>query len=115
MRVVLDMFSGRPNPSFGLAPNEVAELGARARALSVPSAAPAWPQAGWRGFIVLGDGLPGSEPIWLRVKEKVVEMQSGTWQDSTGIEALLEASARRHGYGALLDEARKRTNSGAVL
>ncbi|PZV34680.1 hypothetical protein [Mesorhizobium kowhaii] len=115
MRVVLDLFSGRPNPSFRLAPNEVAELAARARALSVPSAAPAVPQAGWRGFIVLGDGLPGFEPIWLRVKEKVVEMQGGAWQDSTGIEALLDTSARRHGYGALLDEARKRTNSGAAL
>ena len=114
MRVVLDMFSGRPNPTFGLAPNEAAELAARARALSVPSVAPPGPQAGWRGFVVLGDGLPGSEPILLRVKEKVVEMQNGAWQDSTGIEALLETSARRHGYGALLDEARKRTNSGAV-
>jgi hypothetical protein len=113
MQVMLDLYAGRPNPQWTLAPAEAAALVVRARALrDVAALPPALLQAGWRGFVVQGDAPWGAAAPWLRVRDGIVTLQGRALQDSTGIEAMLEAAARRRGYGALLDEARRTASPG---
>ncbi len=110
---MLDVFSGRPNPGWRLTQGEAAELAAHVAALSVPAAPLGPPRAGWRGFLVLGDGPPGMEPVWFRVKDDVVELHGRAWRDASGIATMLESAARRHGFGPLLDEVRNPPDPGS--
>ena len=104
---MLDVFSGRSNPIWQMTFDEDTQLRRRVQGLTKPAPAFDIPQAGWRGFVVFGNGLPGGEQIWLRVKDDVVEVLSQAWRDTTGIESFLEGQARHLGHGALLDHARK--------
>ena len=57
MRVELDVFSGRPNPTWELSPPESEEFLTRARRLSpVPAVSPSAPALGYRGLVVCGGG-----------------------------------------------------------
>jgi len=55
MRVMLDIFSGRPNPSWKLSPDDVIQLRERLadRFVAPPEATP--PALGFRGFVVVSD------------------------------------------------------------
>jgi hypothetical protein len=92
MRVTVDLFSGRPNPSFELDPDE-AEL-VRRTIRSLPHGArPAEPPAlGFRGWI-LEDASLGRVHVY---REGVSESSGDRVDASLGVERLLLASARRH-------------------
>jgi hypothetical protein len=68
LRVELDAFSGRPNPSWQLGPTEATEFLARLRALpSVSGRLPSNDGLGYRGFVVTADGasLDGYDEVRL--------------------------------------------------
>jgi hypothetical protein len=105
--VELDAFSGRPNPTWTLTPAEAAELDRRLRDL------PAAPDAtlpdlglGYRGFQLLGTAAGGA-PQRIYVTSGLVQIgDAALYRDVHGLEAWLQAQARRQGYGGVLPSAR---------
>lgn len=63
VEVELDVYSGRPNPSWTLGPTEAADFLGRLAAL--PAAAPHEPQTplGYRGFVVRVAGPAGADEL----------------------------------------------------
>src|SRR3954454_19332066 len=53
--VTLDVFSGRPNPSWTLSVNEEAELARRLQTLPPSFQSPAGSDLGYRGFLLVND------------------------------------------------------------
>ena len=107
MRIELDIFSGRPNPSWVLSTEEAAELVARVRAL--PQGGSQQTRLGYRGFVVHRPDSYGRSWHWLRVGGGTVTVLAGTgegcYRDTTGIESWLIEMAKRKGFGALVDRA----------
>jgi hypothetical protein len=104
MEVELDVFSGRPNPTWRLTPGERRELVRRVDRLSSAAADPT-AGLGYRGF-VLRRMDRARDPPWLRVGGGVVCISDAgamrTWRDTEGIEAWLCDNATARGFGALL-------------
>jgi hypothetical protein len=107
IRVELDVFSGRPNPAWTLAPAEARELAAmiqRLRPIATRRAAIAG--LGYRGFIVARIGTNGAARAWLRIGGGVVEVTEGATSsacaDDGQVEGWLLDQARAHGYDALV-------------
>jgi len=100
MRVELDVFSGRPNPSWELSAEEAGELARRLEDLRPVDRAPAEPGLGYRGFVV---SMPGRE---IRVYQGVLTItEDGStrrYADVNRIEGWLAGQARRHGHGGLV-------------
>ena len=108
VRVELDVFSGRPNPSWVLDTADAADLIAKVERLTrveadaAPGAAPR--TLGYRGFTVFRDDAP-----WLHVGSGIVRRLDATspaLRDDAGIEAWLRAEAGLRGFGPLLPEGR---------
>lgn len=105
VRVVLDVFSGRPNPDWLLSPAEADVLLAKARNLSVESRPQPTNVLGYRGFEVYRADRFGFV-AWLRVANGLVTVldRGGvqTYQDSAGIESWLQDLARGRGMNELI-------------
>jgi hypothetical protein len=107
MQVTLDIFSGRPNPSWTLNPAEAKELVQRLVGLPPARQPPPSVGLGYRGFLITNPqeegGLPGEiracrGAIISRTKEGVAR-----FDDVNQLEAWLAEQARKHGYGRLVD------------
>ena len=107
VEVTLDVFSGRPNPSWILSGDDVTELARRLTGLAPSDKPAAEDDLGYRGFrITNADRKPGL-PFDVIVANGVVTIhdQSGDHRfvDSTGIERWLVDQARQRGYGSLVE------------
>jgi hypothetical protein len=109
MEIELDVFSGRPNPTWAASPERAASV---SRALSSLPAAPGRPEAGhlgYRGFIVRQAGLRA------RVYDGHVFVTTNgatrTFVDSAGLENQLIDDARERGWAGVV---RKRGRSHAL-
>ena len=101
--VELDVFSGRPNPSWPLTPDESRELLARMDRLE-PDGPEQRPVLGYRGFIVYRTGR-GRPQRWLNVGHGTVSVASNNrirhFRDAGKIEEWLRDQAIERGFGAL--------------
>jgi len=103
--VELDAFSGLPNPIWALSANETGELERRLRDLPAARAA-RLPDLGlgYRGFRLTarprGDGVV--RPVYVTSGLVQVGGDDGPlYRDVHGVEAWLQAQARRQGYGGV--------------
>lgn len=104
LQVELDVFSGRPNPTFQLEGAEAARLANATRAAldgeSVHRHEP--PALGYRGFR-LTDPEKRTLPAPVRVYGRVVECDGRCWMDRDELEEKLLKAARGEGLGGLID------------
>lgn len=104
-QVELDVFSGRPNPTWPLTAEEGRDLLARVGRLS-PGGGPLPAGLGYRGFIVYRLG-PGRPQRWLQIGSGTVWMaeQGLPFRDTEGIEASLRNQAIARGFGTAISAA----------
>jgi hypothetical protein len=100
MEIELDVFSGRPNPTWTASPDRAASF---SRGLSSLPNAPARPEPdrlGYRGFIIRQGGLTA------RVYDGHVFVTANggtrTFVDSAGLEQQLIDDARERGFGGVV-------------
>lgn len=110
MRVELDIFSGRPNPSWELTNEEASHLATRLAGL--PTAAPEFapPALGYRGLVIFNpegiSGLPSQFRIY-KGNMTIDDPESKYYRDSNEIERWLLELGRAHGYGPVIDQTMK--------
>ena len=107
MHVEIDVYSGRPNPSFELSEPLGKEFARMLEKLPRATREAAEPGLGYRGFVVTPK--PPADPSQsqrVRVFDGliVVEKDSGveTYIDRNGAESWLKQQAVRAGYGSLV-------------
>jgi len=103
--VTLDVFSGRPNPSWSLTADEEQELARRIQGLPLSGTPPLEGDLGYRGFKLVApvrDALP--REIIVGNGRITIRDDRGThyYIDRNGLEAWLLEQARRHGHGAFV-------------
>lgn len=114
--VVLDIFSGRPNPSWELSRNQVKTLTEMLSFNKEDEVDPVEPPIlGFRGFnIVNRDQLPGI-PYAVRVYEGVITVKVferrkkekiSSFKDLNGVEEWLLKQAEKRGYGEVIEKFR---------
>ena len=101
MEVELDVFSGRPNPSWSLSPAEEEELLFRLSDLPPTDSVPDPVDLGFRGFRIVGP----ARKIWVFGGTVTISDDAGTraLADTSGMERWLATQARDHGYGSVVD------------
>jgi hypothetical protein len=111
MKVELDIFSGRPNPSWELSPSEEAELarllwGLKERTNPVAEDTLG---LGYRGLVATDptqEGLPLRLRAYPRAVGVILVQPDGShtyyFTDTVGVERWLVQSARDHGYSDLI-------------
>jgi hypothetical protein len=109
VEVMLDIFSGRPNPRWTLSDEQVNDLQARLRAL--PESTPVIPPGlGYRGFIVTNPAndprLPGRIGAFASVITSTNAQATSYYQDANNIEGWLIDQARERGFGDVIDRFR---------
>ena len=109
VEVLLDIYSGRPNPRWPLSSAQIGDLSARLN--NQPDAQPVEPPGlGYRGFIVRNGARDPRLPAELRVYNGVISSTVGgarrIIRDTAGVEEWLIAQAREQGQGAALDALR---------
>src|SRR5437660_10024912 len=92
VEVMLNIFSGRPNPRWRLSDEQVNDLQARLRAL--PEAAPVVPPGlGYRGFIITNPGndprLPSRIEAFASASTVANAQRTSSYWDATQIEVML--------------------------
>ena len=106
MRVELDIFSGRPNPSWQMSAEEAAEFLHLIRSLPKTERLSDEGGLGYRGFVISNSGKLAGVPPEIRVYNGVLSInEDGTenyYKDVEGVERLLLRQARNHGYGDLV-------------
>jgi hypothetical protein len=107
MLVTLEVFSGRPNPSWTLCADEEQELIRRLQSLPPSDRSPAEGDLGYRGFRIVNNSKRAQLPSEVMVTMGVVTVRDdrGTrhYTDVNGIESWLVEQARRRGYGTLVE------------
>jgi len=102
MKVELDAFSGRPNPSWTLSPEDAEELTKRLQGLRSVDQAPVEPGLGYRGFVL---SSPERE---IRVYQGFVTVKEGgitkRYADVNQIERWLTEQAQQRGYGSIVSD-----------
>lgn len=101
--VELNIFSGRPNPRWTLAGEPLAEIVRRVRMGTTTEANPPT-HLGYRGFVLrAGDeqAIVFGGTIHVRTAD-AIEVR----RDDAGLEELLLAQARDHGYGDVIETMR---------
>jgi hypothetical protein len=104
--VELDAFSGLPNPTWTLSAADAVELERRLRDLpAAPSATLPDAGLGYRGFRLTT--TVGKAPRRIYVTGGLVQVGDDhpLYRDVHGLEAWLQAQARRQGYGGVLPSA----------
>jgi hypothetical protein len=106
VEVTLDIFSGRPNPSWTLRPEDEKELARRLAGLLPASELPGSDDLGYRGFVVSNRAGEGGLPAEVRVFKGLVatkgEAGVSAFHDTHGLEQWLVEQARQHGLEGLL-------------
>ena len=102
LKIELDVFSGRPNPTWQLDDAQTMELLALLADLPTAMQRQAEP-LGYRGFLVYRPGLGGEVAAPIRVYAGTVEIDSQPLADVRGAEAWLLRHARANGCAAVLD------------
>jgi hypothetical protein len=107
MLVILEVFSGRPNPSWTFSADEEQELTRRLQGLPPSAQSPAEGDLGYRGFRIVDNSQPARSSTEIIVSKGVVTVRDdrGTrhYTDANGIESWLVEQARRRGYGTLVE------------
>jgi hypothetical protein len=107
LQVELDVFSGHPNPSWPLEPEQARVLIAKLRRLRLRSE-PGPSGLGYRGFVVHRIDRGRVVP-WLRVAAGSIRVERGgrsvLYRDDEGLEEWLREQAMVRGLGALLSAA----------
>ena len=107
MRIILDVFSGRPNPSWELSDEEATVIAALLKDLPSAAPPPSESRLGFRGFAIdIPHGEAGAR-THVRVGSGIVAVegeggQERYFQDTRGVERHLSDLAEQHGYGELL-------------
>ncbi len=114
IEIEIDIFSGRPNPSWMLGPAEAEELMTHLRQHRLPPSDDPQPQLGlgFRGFVLHQTDAYGRMHPWLWVGGGTISVLTGSARrnfcDIVGLEDWLVELAKRAGYGALLNDVGKR-------
>ncbi len=108
MKAILDVFSGRPNPSWELTPQDAKELARRLTSMAPASRAPAEGGLGYRGFTIANPDKMADLPVQISVFNGVIGLSENGhttyYSDTNGVEDWLIRLARQQGYGAILDQ-----------
>jgi hypothetical protein len=108
MRVILEVFSGRPDPSWELTFQEASELARRLHGLTPTTPVPAEGQLGYRGMSLVNTDKVAGLPAQISVFKGIISLSENgvtTYRnDTAGIENWLLGLARQQGYGATLDQ-----------
>jgi hypothetical protein len=106
MHVEIDVYSGRPNPSFELSEPLSKEFTKKLENLPRAASAPPEPGLGYRGFVVTLDAGNSGAPQKVRVFGGFISFEKGTdvetFIDRNGAEAWLKEQAARAGHGPLV-------------
>jgi hypothetical protein len=104
--VTLDVFSGRPNPSWSLSADEEQELVRRLQGLPSGDGPPTEGDLGYRGFRLVARAPRSTLPSEVVVTKGMVTIRENGrtrhYIDANGIESWLLDQARRHGHGPLV-------------
>src|SRR5207248_1561861 len=104
MKAILDVFSGRPNPSWELTPQEAQELVKRLTGLVPANRAPAQGGLGYRGFTIANPDKVAGLPAQIRVFNGVIGLSENGrttyYHDTHNVEDWLIGLARQQGHGA---------------
>jgi hypothetical protein len=117
-RVTLNVFSGRPNPSWLLTEQEEAELTERLHALDQPTdrrPPGIFGGLGYRGFSITRDPTHPSGPLAMAVHENIVDQQLGSAIDDTGLETWLAQTGRAHIPDAVREHVQASTGQRGLL
>ncbi len=108
MKAIFDVFSGRPNPSWELTPQQAQELAKRLTGLVPANRAPAQGGLGYRGFTIANPDQMAGLPIQISVSNGVIGLSENGrttyYQDTNNVEDWLIKLARQQGHGAILDQ-----------
>ncbi|SRR5258707_10349679 len=108
MEVILDVFSGRPNPSWELTLQEVSELARRLTNLTLTTRIPTEGGLGYRGFTIVNTDKIAELPAQISAFNGVISCSENGYttyyNDTTSVESWLIGLARNQGYGAILDQ-----------
>lgn len=106
--VELDIFSGRPNPSWELSAEGVSELGVRMTNLTPASKSPVVGGLGYRGFVISNPDKIEGLPIQIRVYNGTITTTekelANYYEDKNNIESWLLEQAQNRGYGGIVGE-----------
>jgi hypothetical protein len=107
MMVQLDIYSGRPNPTWTLSPAQTEEIGRMLVGLPRAAGAPPEPGLGYRGFLLTNPERTAGLPAQVRVAAGTITIEhDGTFEyyrDVHGLERRLVQQASEHGYGDALN------------
>jgi len=108
IRIELDIFSGRQNPSWELTEKEATEMVGQMENLPSAPLQPDIPGLGYRGFIISNPGRIAGLPVQIRVYSGVlIVTEKGSvkyFNDVNNIENWLIGKAREHNYGEIINE-----------
>lgn len=106
MRVELNIFSGRPNPSWELSPQDASTLEERLTELTRTSQSPGEGGLGYRGFILSNPTQIAGLSSQIHIFKRVITISEGghttRYRDTKGAEGWLIEQARKQGYGNIL-------------
>jgi hypothetical protein len=104
LRIELDVFTGRRNPSWVLDDDDSHTVFARLRLSR--SCVSCWDGLGYRGFLVWRMDMPGKVAPWLRVGHGTISVPSDVGEvayiDDGRLEDLLIEYAAARGFGSLI-------------
>jgi hypothetical protein len=108
LRVTLDVFSGRPNPSWELSAQEASELARRITGLTPINQSPGEGGLGYRGLIISNPGKVAGFPPQMSIFNGIISISRNRhtthYHDTNNVERWLIEQARKHGYADLLDQ-----------
>ena len=110
MRVELQVYSGRPNPSWDLSAQDVAELARRMADLPRSHQPFVEGGLGYGGFVIWNPENAAGLPTTIKVFNAIgIPEAAGiaAYHDVHDIEGWLLEQARQHGHGAILSEVGK--------
>jgi hypothetical protein len=106
MIVELDVFSGRPNPTWILSAKQTEELLEALQNLPLSDKPSPEGGLGYRGFIIYNTDQAGGLPPHIRIYSGIVTMTDGrvqSYRDVHNIEHRLLLQASQQGYKAIVD------------
>jgi hypothetical protein len=108
MKAILDVFSGRPNPSWELTPQDAKELARRLTGLAPANRALAEGGLGYRGLTIANPDKTAGLPAQISVFNGVIGLSENErttyYNDTNSVEDWLIRLARQQGHGAILDQ-----------
>jgi len=111
MIVELDVYSGRPNPTWSLSAGQIAELLEALQELPPADKLTGENALGYRGFLLSNPDRMGGLAPHIRIYGGVVTMDNGQvklYRDIHNLEHQLLLQASQHGYDAIVDRVLER-------